>query len=452
VLSGPPGTGKTELAKRLPTLLWREAPQTFGYLPTELDRPPVETRTRQRKGYYPVVVTATEDWGVRDLVGGIGPKLEGVGASSKGPLTYAIQYGVLTRVVLQNYAETKDGQALPPDLAQPQRQDYYNANERYRGSWLIIDEFTRAPVDAAFGSLLTTLSGSGKAYLTIPLAEGEIQLPLPRDFRIIGTLNSFDRHFLNQISEALKRRFDFIDVLPPSPKEAEYEQGVAIARALAQLWENRLSDLITFDQNEKSYSWEKVIRVELKKLTNTSSLKRYQLEYLDPLAKEALTSFWRLFSAIRVFRQLGTAQLEAVYTNLFTDVLLLGQSWSEALDTALADSLADQLQVLTRDEQRILIAYLDYADNANNSFVNAFAQILSKLPAGRQTGLLHALCEADRSQNEQGDSDIVTTSDKMPTTEQHGRVFELGQALNLPPAGKSVFRRRLRDLIGERGL
>ena len=49
-----------------------------------------------------------------------------------------------------------------------------------------------------------------------PADRGEVALP--RDFRIIGTLNSFDRHFLNQISEAMKRRFDFIDVLPPHPR------------------------------------------------------------------------------------------------------------------------------------------------------------------------------------------------------------------------------------------
>src|SRR5512133_2174008 len=90
---------------------------------------------------------------------------------------------------------------------------------RYRGAWLVIDEFTRAPVDAAFGSLLTTLSGGSHARLSVPTASGETrEIPLPRDFRIIGTLNSFDRHFLNQISEAMKRRFDFIDVLPPHPR------------------------------------------------------------------------------------------------------------------------------------------------------------------------------------------------------------------------------------------
>jgi len=53
VLSGPPGTGKTELAKLLPTLLWREEPQSFDRLTFELDQPPVQTIVEQRHGYAP---------------------------------------------------------------------------------------------------------------------------------------------------------------------------------------------------------------------------------------------------------------------------------------------------------------------------------------------------------------------------------------------------------------
>jgi hypothetical protein len=438
VLSGPPGTGKTELARRLPTLLWREPEQTFTRLTTRLDAPPVADEPEQRHGYAVELVTATEDWGVRDVVGGIGPRLNGTG----GGLSYTIEHGHLTRTVLRHFAGTRSGRELP-STPKPRRQDYRDADkQRYRGIWLVIDEFTRAPIDAAFGSLLTTLSGGEQATLAVPTGGIERPVPLPRDFRIIGTLNSFDRHFLNQMSEALKRRFDFIDVLPPHPDYEAYEQGIAVKQALRRLGETGLVS-IRSDGTPERYEWEGVVRAQPSEVDGRI---RYTWHSDDPEARAALASFWRIFRAIRVFRQLGTAQAVAVYGNLFTG-RVLDMSWAEALDTALADALADQLQVLSRDEQRTLDAYIEHAGNAT-AFTGAIAAILKEIPAGRGATFLYALREADQQRN--GSSSIALESSGAPDAAQLGQVFELKERLQLPAA--SAFRSRLRDLIGERGL
>ena len=78
---------------------------------------------------------------------------------------------------------------------------------------------------------MTALSNGNGGVLRVPTDEGIQDLPIPQDFRIIGTLNSFDRNYLNQISEALKRRFSFIEILPPSRTQRNAEQKIVLRKA-----------------------------------------------------------------------------------------------------------------------------------------------------------------------------------------------------------------------------
>jgi hypothetical protein len=374
------------------------------------------------------------------VVGGIAPQLD-----ADKRLTYAIQYGALTRAVLQHYEGTDQGRRLPLQPHSPRRADYRDEHQtRYRGIWLVIDEFTRAPIDAAFGSLLTTLSGGDSATLSVPAPDGTTRdIPMPADFRIIGTLNSFDRHFLNQMSEAIKRRFDFIDVLPPPPRRAAQERGIAAVRALRRLYDQGFKQIAVFgDPAGYRFDGLSVTPVEREQTV------QYDLVLSqDGDVGQALRSLWQVFDAVRVFRQLGTAQLVALHTNLFAGALV-GMPWNESLDTALADSLADQLQVLTNDEQNVIAVYLDSAGDPEQ-FARDINSLLHDLPPGRRAALRVALRETERMRRPQHMPTI--TRDEAPLTlAQLATIFALDAPLALPD--DSVFRRRLHDLIGERGL
>ncbi len=106
------------------------------------------------------------------------------------------------------------------------------------GRWLVIDELNRSNFDRAFGQLFTVLSGQpvvlpfkrrGQAQPDLARARRRRRRPTtptrsgcPASWRIIATMNVFDKNLLFEMSYALMRRFAFIEVTCPSD-EAYHE-------------------------------------------------------------------------------------------------------------------------------------------------------------------------------------------------------------------------------------
>lgn len=167
VLTGPPGTGKTSLA----------------YLAAE-----VAQKSMLCTGYLPT--TATTEWTTFETIGGFQP--------------------------------TSEGLIFRPGM-------FVDAIES--GRWLVIDELNRSNFDRAFGQLFTVLSGQavvlpfkrGGRTDPISLVPPGVDAPgdtdairLPASWRILATMNVFDKNLLFEMSYALMRRFAFVEVTCPS--------------------------------------------------------------------------------------------------------------------------------------------------------------------------------------------------------------------------------------------
>ena len=288
LLVGPVGSGKTHLATILPHLGWKE----FG-------------------GYYSQVYTATADWTTQDVIGGINPKLD-----QEDQVMYSIQKGCVAETVAQNWLnETSNSNKRI--LAERVIDGKVVKN---RGIWLVIDEFNRANIDRAFGQLFTALEYNN---LQIPTTDPEKpfeDLLIPKDYRMIGTLNTADKHFLHTLSDALKRRFAVIELPLPDYDEKNSELYYVVKKSLKEL--EKISTKIKVDDANKII------------VTNS-----------DPDAEKILNTLHLLMTYVREIKPLGTALLISMFRFMITNHTLTND-WQKSLDLALTSTILPQLESL----------------------------------------------------------------------------------------------------------
>jgi len=288
LLVGPIATGKTHLATLISQLIWKN----------------------HNNGYYSEMTTATSEWTTQDVIGGIYPKLD-----ENGSVIYTVQRGCVTDTVWQNWSET--GTVL-------QRSKHNHGGVEYRGVWLIVDEFNRANIDKAFGELFTALEYKALKYPTSKDNRRTEEVPIPKDYRIIATLNTFDKHFLFKLSDALKRRFAYIELLPPSKEKSEEEKYYVITRSL--------KDLPVVPEIAK--------KIELDPQTHTIRRGTSDKAFL-----KILDSAHDMFSFIRLTKNMGTGILNSMFRLVFVDNLM-GADLDSSLDNAFISNVIPQLENL----------------------------------------------------------------------------------------------------------
>lgn len=176
ILLGPPGTGKTELARCICNTLGVEYSMS----------------------------TATSEWTTFDTIGGY------FAMPGSGGASLDFMPGIVTSAIEKN-------------------------------RWLVIDELNRADIDKALGELFTVFAG---APVTLPyqkIVAGEAKqvfigfdtadppeecfpFLIAPEWRVLATMNTFDKASLYQLSYAFMRRFAFVYV--DAPTQSDFEKLV----------------------------------------------------------------------------------------------------------------------------------------------------------------------------------------------------------------------------------
>jgi MoxR-like ATPase/predicted RNA-binding protein len=332
ILAGPVGTGKTTLAKLVSQLFWEKD----GY-----------------NGYYSEIYTATTEWSSYEVIGGMVPRIK------NNLPTYEIVLGCVSETIINNWSKSQEHRVAT-----------IRDQKKFKGTWLVIDEFNRADIDKVFGQLFTSLE---TRILRVPVIEGpkifeDVKIPL--DYRIICTLNTADKHYLFKLSDALKRRFAYIELFPPTREEREKEIYYAIRNGLDELALD-FSNLV-------------VINYDTKIIDRDKSDKK-MLSIIDKA--------YDIFDVIRMIKPLGTAILKSIYQSLLVGVKLTND-YEGSLDISINSNLIPQLESMSLTSLESIFFFLfrnpvkffrdKHEGNDRDQYQNDFRNFLKFIHANKQ--------------------------------------------------------------------
>lgn len=190
IMTGPPGTGKTTIAENAS----KEASSTSFV-----------------DGY--IITTATADWSTFETIGGYMPNPDG---------KLEFEEGIFLKSIREN-------------------------------KWLIVDEVNRSEIDKSLGQLFTVLSGKDvelpfkdihtKKNISIKHHEGlysyykreDATYYVGKNWRVIGTMNTYDKNSLFMLSYALMRRFAMINI--PIPEQLYLENLLLNSKLVNESYE-----------------------------------------------------------------------------------------------------------------------------------------------------------------------------------------------------------------------
>jgi len=175
ILQGPPGSGKTRLAKLIAVDLINKTLENNDNKFSEFDQLPIDQA---------VIIQFHPSYSYEDFIRGIVSKI----GTSQYP-----EYEVVNKVFM-----TIVNNAL---------------NIPEKNYVIIIDEINRANLASVLGELIYAIEYRGKAVDSMySLKDGTNQIIIPDNLFIIGTMNTADRSVGN-IDYAIRRRFMFVNVL-----------------------------------------------------------------------------------------------------------------------------------------------------------------------------------------------------------------------------------------------
>jgi len=151
---------------------------------------------------------------------------------------------------------------------------------------LIIDEINRGNISRIFGELITLIESSKRAgedeEISVTLPYSKEFFSVPSNLYIIGTMNTADRS-LALMDTALRRRFDFIELMPNSSLVPDNIEGVNVKLILDEI--NRRIEVLYDREHTIGHAF-------LMKVKNLDNLRHAFKNKILPLLEEYFYDDW----------------------------------------------------------------------------------------------------------------------------------------------------------------